>query len=116
MVTISESAAGKVLELMQGEAEGTQSLRLFVTGGGCAGYSYGMAFDDEMRDGDAVQEINGIRLVIDGESAPLLDGAAIDYIDSIQGSGFTIHNPNAVHSCSCGHSFNTTGDGVKSHC
>lgn len=116
MVTITETAAGKVLELLQTEAEGAQGLRLFVSGGGCAGYSYGMAFDNDLHEGDAVQEAHGVRLLIDSESAPLLDGAEIDYIDSIQGSGFTIHNPNAVKSCSCGHSFNTSGDGVASHC
>lgn len=116
MVMVTEAAAGKVLELIQSEAEGSQSLRLFVTGGGCAGYSYGMAFDNELREGDSVQEQNGFRLLIDSESSPLLEGAEIDYIDSIQGSGFTINNPNAVKSCSCGHSFNTEDQDVHSHC
>ncbi len=116
MVQITASAAQKVQELMAQEG-GAQSLRLFVTGGGCAGYSYGMAFDNEEREGDEIAEVSGVRLIVDESSAPLLRGAEIDYIDSIQGSGFTIHNPNAVKSCSCGHSFTTDEEqGVHSHC
>ncbi|MDA8345206.1 MAG: iron-sulfur cluster assembly accessory protein [Thermaerobacter sp.] len=115
MVQISTAAAQKVQELMAQEG-GSQSLRLFVSGGGCAGYSYGMAFDNEERDGDEVAEVAGVRLIVDENSAPLLRGAEIDYVDSIQGSGFTIHNPNAVKSCSCGHSFSTEEGSVHSHC
>lgn len=116
MVQITTAAAEKVQELMAQE-DGAQSLRLFVSGGGCAGFSYGMAFDNEEREGDEIAEVSGVRLLIDESSAPLLRGAQIDYIDSIQGSGFTINNPNAVRSCSCGHSFTTDEEkGVHSHC
>jgi iron-sulfur cluster assembly accessory protein len=114
MITITELAAKKVLEL--GEQEGKVGpLRVFVTGGGCAGFSYGMAFD-EVREDDEVAVQHGIEIVIDKESLPLLKGATIDYVESLTGSGFTIENPNAVKSCSCGHSFNTDGDPVRSHC
>jgi len=113
-VTLTELAAKKVREL--GEQEGQMgALRVFVTGGGCAGFSYGMAFD-EVREDDEVYDQHGIQLVVDRESLPLLDGAVIDYVESLTGSGFTIDNPNAVRSCSCGHSFNTDGGPVRSHC
>lgn len=114
MITLTELAAEKVRLL--GAQEGKVGpLRVFVTGGGCAGYSYGMAFD-EVREDDEVVEQHGVQIVIDRESLPLLRGATIDYVESLTGSGFTIDNPNAVRSCSCGHSFNTDGDHVRSHC
>jgi iron-sulfur cluster assembly protein len=114
MITLTELAAEKVRAL--GEQEGRSGpLRVFITGGGCAGFSYGMAFD-EAREDDAVFQQHGVEIVIDPESAPLLQGATIDYVESLTGSGFTIDNPNAVRSCSCGHSFNTDGDHVRSHC
>ena len=117
MVEITATAAQKVQELMAQEGNGSYSLRLFVSGGGCAGYSYGMAFDNEERDGDTIAEVQGVPLLIDEDSAPLLRGAEIDYINTIEGAGFTIHNPNAVHQCSCGHSFTTEdGEACHSHC
>ncbi len=117
MVEITATAAEKVQELMAQEGDGSYSLRLFVSGGGCAGYSYGMAFDNEEREGDTIAEVQGVRLLIDENSAPLLKGAEIDYINTIEGAGFTIHNPNAVHQCSCGHSFTTEdGEACQSHC
>lgn len=114
-VTITESAANKVRELLAGEGRAEQGLRLYVTGGGCAGYSYGLAFDDGPRDGDAITEYQDVRIFVDSWSAPLVMGAEIDYNDGLMGAGFTIHNPQAVSSCGCGHSFSAgEGEGAQS--
>lgn len=116
MVTITPHAAEKVKEMMREQGATEMGLRVFVTGGGCAGYSYGMAFDRES-EGDTVQSVNGVQVFVDGESLPILEGAEVDYIDDLSGSGFTIKNPNAVKTCGCGHSFTTDDDkAVHSHC
>jgi len=116
MVSVTPQAAGKVKELMKQQGAEEMGLRVFVTGGGCAGYSYGMAFDDAA-DGDAIAEVEGLSVFVDGESLPILEGATVDYIDDISGSGFTISNPNAVRTCGCGHSFTTDEEtAVHSHC
>jgi iron-sulfur cluster assembly accessory protein len=83
------------------------ALRVFVSGGGCSGLQYGMAFEQEPRDFDAVVETDGVKLVIDPTSLMYLQGATIDYVDSLMGGGFRVENPNAVSSCGCGHSFRT---------
>jgi iron-sulfur cluster assembly accessory protein len=80
-------------------------LRLAVEAGGCAGYSYDLGFDDADREGDAVVEFDGVPLVVDGLSAPMLEGAVIDYEDTIQKQGFSIENPNKQRGCACGNSF-----------
>ena len=87
------------------------SLRVFVVGGGCSGYQYGMALAREFDDEDLVVEHSGIKLVVDPDSAPLLEGAEIDYVDDLMKAGFTIYNPNAVKSCACGTSFQTAEGG-----
>ena len=89
------------------------ALRVFVSGGGCSGLQYGMAFEQDARDFDAVVEPgNGVRLIVDPTSLMYLEGATIDYVDSLMGGGFRIENPNAVSSCGCGHSFKTK-DGAE---
>jgi iron-sulfur cluster assembly protein len=80
---------------------------LFVVGGGCSGYQYGMAMAERAEEDDTVIEHAGVTLVVDPESAPFLAGAEIDYVDQVMKSGFTIFNPNAVKSCACGSSFQT---------
>lgn len=115
MLNITESAAVKVREMISDQGREGEGLRVFVTGGGCAGYSYGMAFDGKRED-DELLSVHGIDVFVDPQSSPLLDGAEIDYLDGLSGSGFTIKNPNAVRSCGCGHSFNTSGGAVRSHC
>lgn len=110
MLTITDKAAEKAKALMTDRGMETAALRVFVAGGGCSGYQYGMAIAQEADDGDIVIEHSGVRLLVDPDSAPLLQGAEIDYIDDLMKSGFTIFNPNAVRSCACGHSF-STGDG-----
>ena len=100
-------AAGYLLQ-KQGAAE--LGLRVFVQPGGCSGMSYGMGFEDHAEEGDTITEVGGVRLFVDSVSARYIRGAEIDFVDSLMGGGFTVHNPNAVSSCSCGHSFDTGGD------
>ena len=104
MITISPTAEGKIRELMQ-EEKGTVGLRVFVKGGGCHGYQYGMAFESAMGEDDTVLEKGDVKVIMDSQSAPLLQGAEVDYVDSVQGSGFSIKNPQAKTTCGCGSSF-----------
>jgi iron-sulfur cluster assembly protein len=113
LVTLTDAAATKVLELRAREDKADARLRLFVKSGGCSGFSYGLAFDDRLADDDRVEEHGGVLVVIDAFSAQYVDGAEIDYVDSLMGSGFAINNPNAVSSCSCGQSFNTDGSPAR---
>jgi iron-sulfur cluster assembly accessory protein len=110
VVTITDEALGQLKTLLEQEGNPDLGLRLFVSGGGCSGLQYGMAFDDEIRDGDEVVEQSGVKIIVDDFSAPHVRGSEIDYVDGLMGAGFTVHNPNAVHSCSCGHSFDTGDD------
>ena len=109
-VTLSTEALAQLKNLLGKENNPELALRVFVSGGGCSGLQYGMAFDDNVRPGDDVIEQEGVRVVVDDFSAPHIRGSEIDYVDSLMGAGFTVHNPNAVHSCSCGHSFDTGED------
>jgi iron-sulfur cluster assembly protein len=87
LVTLTDTATSKVKELMNGQSEaGTASLRVAVRGGGCSGFQYALAFD-EQREGDQVFEHEGIKLVVDSESLPFVDGSEVDYIESLQGAG-----------------------------
>jgi iron-sulfur cluster assembly protein len=113
LVTVTEAAGQKVLELRSREGKENARLRLFVKSGGCSGFSYGLAFDDRLADDDRVEDHDGVPVVIDKFSAQYVDGAEIDYVDSLMGSGFAINNPNAVSSCACGSSFNTDGSPSK---
>ena len=110
-VGVTDAAAAKAKSLLEqrGMVE-TGALRVFVVGGGCSGYQYGMALANGPEEGDIVVEKNGVRVLVDPDSAKLLDGAEVDYTEDIMKSGFTIFNPNAVKSCACGSSFQT-GDG-----
>jgi iron-sulfur cluster assembly protein len=113
LVTVTEAAGKKVLELRAREGKADARLRLFVKSGGCSGFSYGLAFDDSLADDDRIELHDGVPVVIDKFSAQYGDGAEIDYVDSLMGSGFAINNPNAVSSCACGSSFNTDGSPSK---
>lgn len=104
MLTITSTAEGKIRELMQEEPD-TIGLRVFVKGGGCHGYQYGMSFESNMSDDDTLIEKGDVRVIMDSQSAPLLTGTEIDYVDSMQGSGFAIKNPQAKTTCGCGSSF-----------
>jgi iron-sulfur cluster assembly accessory protein len=116
-VTITEGALSQLRSLLEKEANPDLGLRVFVSGGGCSGLQYGMAFDDNVRPGDEIVTQGDVRILIDDFSAPYIRGSEIDYVDSLMGAGFTVHNPNAVRSCSCGHSFDTGEDaGTASGC
>lgn len=104
-VAISESAAGKVRELIEDEGNPSLKLRVFVTGGGCSGFSYGFTFDEESAEDDAVVERDGVTVVVDAMSYPYLAGAEIDYREDLAGAQFVIENPNASSTCGCGNSF-----------
>jgi len=104
MVTLSPKAEEKIRELMQEEKD-TVGLRIYVRGGGCHGYQYGMAFESKLSDDDTVIEKGDVKPIMDSQSAPLLSGTEVDYVDSLQGSGFAIKNPNAKTTCGCGSSF-----------
>ncbi len=105
-ITFTDKGAEKVQEFLssQGEVAATAGLRVGVKGGGCSGFQYQLAFD-EQRDGDVVFESHGLKLLVDGPSLPYVDGSQIDYVDSLQGAGFQVNNPNVVAACGCGSSF-----------
>ncbi len=110
IVSLSTDAKTRLQDLLAKEGNPLMALRVFVSGGGCSGMQYGMAFDDSLRAEDIVVEQDGVKIVVDDFSAPYIRGSEIDYVDSLMGAGFTVHNPNAVRSCSCGHSFDTGDD------
>ncbi len=111
ILTITQVAADKVRALLAERELHNCALRVFVQGGGCSGFSYGMGFEETVYPQDRVVESEGVRLVIDPTSLMYMEGAEIDYIDSLMGAGFTVHNPNAVSTCGCGHSFRTEEGG-----
>jgi iron-sulfur cluster assembly accessory protein len=105
MITLTEMAAGKVKELLEQEGRQDIALRVAVQPGGCSGLRYAMYLDDQVGDNDQAEEIFGVRVVVDRLSAPYLSEAKIDFVDSLEASGFTIDNPVAQSSCACGNSF-----------
>ena len=107
VVTITSMAAEKIKEFMAEEDGNPQFLRIYVQGGGCSGLSYGMGFEKEAEEDDSVIEENGVEVLVDSMSIDHLQGANVDYIESLMGSGFKINNPNVTKSCSCGSSFST---------
>ncbi|MGH3024576.1 MAG: iron-sulfur cluster insertion protein ErpA [Gaiellaceae bacterium] len=111
MVTVTESAAAKIKELLAQEAEEEVSvLRVAVQGGGCSGFQYALGFDRGPQDGDNEVEMHGVRVVVDPYSAPYLMGSEIDYVDALMGAGFAINNPNVTAACGCGSSFQAKDD------
>lgn len=117
LVNITESAVEKARALLEARDLPEGALRVFVAGGGCSGYQYGMALARSTEEDDIVLDESGVRIVIDPESAQYLDGAEIDYVDEVMKSGFSIYNPNAMKSCACGSSFQTSdGSGQPRAC
>jgi iron-sulfur cluster assembly protein len=102
MLTLTDAAKNRVKDLVSDET-GSQ-LRIFVQGGGCSGFQYGLAFD-EPRDGDDTIEMEGFSILVDKWSKPYLDDVTVDFVDSLTGAGFKFENPNATGSCGCGSSF-----------
>src|SRR5687767_263842 len=117
-ITVTDKAAEKARTLLADRGVENGALRVFVVSGGCSGYSYGMAIARNREDDDIAIEAEGITILVDQESAPLLDGAEVDYVEDLMKSGFTIFNPNAVKSCACGSSFQTADNSgqAKSCC
>jgi iron-sulfur cluster assembly accessory protein len=105
MINVTSTAAGKISELLAEEQKDGSGLRVFVQGGGCSGFQYGLMIDEGSGDGDQVFESNGVRLYVDPISVRYLNGAEVDFVDTVTGGGFTIKNPNAVSTCGCGQSF-----------
>lgn len=101
----TDSAANKVRTLIEEEQNDNLKLRVFITGGGCAGFSYGFTFDESVADDDTVVENAGVTMVVDPMSFQYLVGAEVDYKEGLQGSQFVINNPNATTTCGCGSSF-----------
>jgi iron-sulfur cluster assembly protein len=106
IVTLTPKATEMVQGILAKEDNENLALRVYVAGGGCSGLQYGMALDEAMED-DTLVSYGGIRVVVDSESLRFIQGAEIDYVESLMGAGFTVNNPNAVSSCGCGHSFQT---------
>ncbi len=117
IVTVTDKAAEKARNILTERGIENGALRVFVVSGGCSGYQYGMAIARSREEDDIAIEASGITLLVDSESAPLLEGAEVDYVDDLMKSGFTIFNPNAVRSCACGSSFQTAdGSGHAKSC
>lgn len=109
-ITLTEKASNRLKEIIKAKGEDL-SLRVLVRPGGCAGFQYGMALERSPRPDDNVAEVQGVKVIVDSYSLRFLDGATIDYVDSLMGGGFTVHNPNAVSRCGCGQSFRTAAGG-----
>jgi iron-sulfur cluster assembly accessory protein len=104
-INVSDVAAAKVKSLLEQEGRDDLQLRIAVQPGGCSGLRYQLFFDERNLDGDLVTDFNGVSVVVDRMSSPYLNGAVIDFVDTIEKQGFTIDNPNATGSCACGDSF-----------
>src|SRR5947207_9017294 len=105
VVSLTDAAVGKLLELTKEETNPEIGLRVYVYSGGCSGFRYGMMLEDQPTPDDKILHANGLRVYVDDKSIPLLMGSEIDYVDTLMGAGFTVNNPNAVAACGCGSSF-----------
>lgn len=104
-IALSDRAAAKVKALMNAEDNPGLKLRVFITGGGCSGFSYGFTFDEDTADDDAVVEHDGVTMLVDALSYQYLTGSQVDYQEGLQGAQFVVANPNATATCGCGNSF-----------
>src|SRR3989442_2290352 len=114
-LSLSDSGSKELNELIVRDGAGDvgdTDLRVYVTGGGCSGFRYGMAVDKKVHEGDEVIQNNGIKVIVDGNSKEFIDGSSVDYVETVAGSGFTISNPNNWSTCGCGQSFNKKGEGA----
>src|SRR6266436_236792 len=115
MINVSPNAASKISELLAEEGKSGSGLRVFVQGGGCSGFQYGLMIEDAGGVGDQVFESNGVKLFVDPVSISYLKGAEVDFVDTVTGGGFTIKNPQATSTCGCGSSFSVEGEGGGGH-
>lgn len=104
-MTFTDSAAKKVKNLIEEEGNQNLKLRVYITGGGCAGFSYGFTFDEQKKEGDTEIVNQGVTLLVDPMSIQYLMGSEVDYTEGLQGSQFVVRNPNATSTCGCGSSF-----------
>src|ERR1043165_599401 len=111
MINVSETAASKINELLAEEGKSGSGLRVFVQGGGCSGFQYGLMIEEGGGTGDQVYESNGVKLFVDPVSVSYLKGAEVDFVDTVTGGGFTIKNPKATATCGRGSSFSVAGEG-----
>lgn len=105
MLTLTENAQKAISRFISGSETPVAGLRISVTGGGCSGMQYGMALEERATDEDTIIEVEQLKIFVDPLSAPLLNGVTVDFLDSMEGSGFKFENPNATNSCGCGNSF-----------
>jgi len=105
VLSLTDSAVQKVQSLIDDEGDTSLCLRVFVTGGGCSGFQYGFTFDTEINEDDAVVDQEGVKVLVDALSYPYLEGASVDYQESLEGSRFVVENPQAESTCGCGSSF-----------
>ena len=115
-VTLTQPAADAVREVITSKNLQGYALRLFISGGGCSGYQYGLALDNNVRAEDLTIETDGIKLIIDEVSIKYLQGATVDYVEDLNASGFKIINPNAISSCGCGQSSNSNDPDATNGC
>jgi iron-sulfur cluster assembly protein len=108
-IKVTDIAAGKLRELLDGQAEDDQALRVAVKGGGCSGFQYSLALD-KRKDDDHVFEHNGVAVLVDKVSMQFVFGSEVDYVEGLQGAGFAVNNPNVVAACGCGSSFQVRED------
>ncbi len=109
-ISLTPTAITAVRDLLSKRNLTGYALRVFISGGGCSGYQYGMALDATIRDEDYKMQYEDVKVVVDEVSMKYLNGATVDYVDELMGSGFKIENPNAVSTCGCGSSFRTSGE------
>lgn len=105
MITLTENAQSAINRFIKGSEKPIAGLRLMVTGGGCSGMQYGMRLEEQAGENDQIVAYGDITVLVDAESAPLLQGVTVDFVEGMDGSGFKFENPNAANSCGCGKSF-----------
>src|ERR671918_262785 len=115
MINVSTVAASKIHELLTEEGKAGSGLRVFVQGGGCSGFQYGLMIEESGGVADQGYESNGVKLFVDPVSISYLKGAEVDFVDTVTGGGFTIKNPNATSTCGCGQSFSVAGEAGGGH-
>lgn len=113
MISMTTEAIDQLKGFLSEQGTPDHALRVFVAPGGCSGLQYGMTIDEAADEGDEIIETNGVRVFVDNFSAMYLQGAEIDFVNSLMGGGFTVKNPNAVAGCACGHSFDTGDDAAE---
>ena len=113
MITMTPEAVTQLKDFLSDQGTPDHALRVFVAPGGCSGLQYGMTIDETSDEGDEIIETGGVKVLVDNFSAMYLEGAEIDFVNSLMGGGFTVRNPNAVASCACGHSFDTGDDAAE---